>query len=192
MVKYLTEFIQGSLKSDRSLGRCQFTLLLPIIQSERISARSATANTTSTKNAAKRNLTILYLYPEAEALSDRSEGNNSLNLDLKSWQDANKDRANYRHRIIEADGLEQAHTLARIWQLDVIVLEGHRLSNRSEYLQLLQTSEYLSALPLVTLDNKTTQAANQIKGLNVYPCLLPAEHRRVEDLMQVIQIAAGV
>ena len=82
MVKYLTEFIQGSLKSDRSLGRCQFTLLLPIIQSERISARSATANTTSTKNAAKRNLTILYLYPEAEALSDRSEGNNSLNLDL--------------------------------------------------------------------------------------------------------------
>ena len=191
MVEYLIELIQADLKSDLSLNRCQFTLLLPTVQSDRISAQPATVNTIVTETA-KSNLTILCLYPEAEAIGDRADDRNGLSFDLKSWQDASRHSSNYQHRIIEADGLEQAHTLARIWQLDVIVLYGHQLSNRIEYLQLLQTSEYLSALPLVTLDNKTTQAANQIKGLNVYPCLLPAEHRRVEDLMQVIQIAAGV
>ena len=188
IVEYLTEFIQGNLKSDRSVNRCQFTLLLPTIQSGQIS-QSATAGTTD--ETAKRNLTILCLYPEAEAISDRADNHNSLNFDLKSFPDGSKHSSNYRHRIIEANGLEQAHTLARIWQLDVIVLEGDRLTNPLEYLQLLQTSEYLSALPLITLDSKTTQAANQIKGLNVYPCLLPAKHRRIEDLMQVIQIAVG-
>ena len=188
MVEYLTEFIQGSFKSERQSDRCQFTLLLPTVQSSQIS-QPATASTTD--ETAKRNLTILYLYPEAEAISDRSDGHDSPNFDLKSFSDSSKHSSNYRHRIIEADGLEQAHTLARIWQLDVIVLEGLQLTNPLEYLQLLQTSEYLSAVPLVTLDSKTTRAANQIKGLNIYPCLLPVEQRQIENLMQVIQIAAG-
>ena len=190
IVEYLTEFIQGHLKSDCSFDSCQFTLVLPTIQSNITSCGSATPSNAEVETA-KRNLTILCLYPEAEAINKRSDLYNSLNFDLKSWQDDSKHSSNYRHRVIEADGLEQAHTLARIWELDVIVLQGHQLTNPLEYLQSLQTSEYLSAVPLITLDNKTTQAANQIKGLSVYPCLLPAEHRRIEDLMQVIQIAAG-
>lgn len=189
IVEYLIGFVQGNLKSDRSFDSCQFTLLLPTIQSSQISSQSATASTTKVETA-KRNLTILYLYPETEAIGDPTGNHKSLSFDLESWQNGNKHSSNYRYRIIEADGVAQAHTLARIWQLDIIVLEGHQLANPLQYLQLLQTSEYLSAVPLITLDNKTTQAANQIKGLSVYPCLLPVEHRRVEDLMQVIQIAA--
>ena len=189
IVEYLTEFIQGDLKIERSFNSCQFTLLLPTIQSSRISPQPVTAITTD--KTAQRNLTVLCLCPEAEAVSsDGTDCCNSPNFNLKSWLDS-KHQANYRHRIIEADGLEQAHTLARIWQLDVIVLAG-RLEDPLKYLQSLQTSKYLSSVPLITLDDKTTQAANQIKGLNVYPCLLPAEHRQIEDLMQVIQIAAGV
>ena len=120
-----------------------------------------------------------------------------LNFNLKSWAEqdwstTNEQQLSYQHRIIEADGLEQAHTLARIWQLDVIVLDGYKIVNPSQYLRSLQESEYLSALPLITLDTRTTEAANQIDGLNVYPCLLPAECRSVRDLMQVIQIATGL
>ena len=186
IVEYLTEFIQGNFKSDRQGDRRQFTLLLPT-RAGQISSQPATAITAN--ETAKPNLTILCLYPEAEAVSSRADDCNSINFGLKSFLDSSKYSSNYRHRIIEANGLEQAHILARIWQLDAIVLEGDRLTNPFKYLGQLQTSEYLSAVPLITLDNETTQAANQIKGLSVYPCLLPAKHRRIEDLMQVIQIA---
>ena len=111
-----------------------------------------------------------------------------LEFNFKHW--AEQEWFN-KHRIIEADGLLQAHTLARIWELDVIVLEGHKIADPKEYLRSLQNSEYLSSLPIVTLDTKTTEAANQIAGLNVYPCLLPAKCRSFKDLMQVIQIATG-
>ena len=187
IAEYLTEFIQGDLKSDLKSDCCQFTLLLPIIRSGQISSQSATVSISDA--TVKRNLTILWINPEAEAISDGLDDRNSLN-DFEMPDDS-KHSSNYRYRIIEAEGLEQAHTLARIWQLDVIVLEGHQLLDPLKYLQLLQTSEYLSAVPLITLDSKTTRVANQIKGLSVYPCLLPAKHRRIEDLMQVIQIAVG-
>lgn len=147
----------------------------------------------------KQNLTILCLYPEPEVInSDRpNTKNNGLDFNLKKW--AEQDWSSHpeqqipcQHRIIEAEGLEQAHTLARIWQLDVIVLDGHQIATPTEYLHTLQESEYLAALPLVTLDTKTTEAANQIENLNVYPCLLPAQCRRISDLMQVIQIATSL
>ena len=79
--------------------------------------------------------------------------------------------------------------LARIWQLDAIVLDGYLIKNPLEYLRSLQESEYLAKLPLIVLDAKTSAAANQIESLNVYPCLVPAECRNIADLMQVIQIA---
>jgi signal transduction histidine kinase/CheY-like chemotaxis protein len=146
----------------------------------------------------QRNLTILCLYPEPEVISQSmAQGTNGLDFNLKNWAErdwTNKSEVsnNYHHRIIEADGLEQAHMLARIWQLDVMVLDGHLIVEPLAYLRSLHKSEYLSTLPLVTLDARTTEAANQIDGLNVYPCLLPAECRSIADLMQVIQIAAGL
>ena len=154
----------------------------------------------SVKNSSdtlKRNRTILCLYPEPEVINPEKSTNSSLGFNLKNWAEqdwsnTNKQQNPDRHRIIEADSLEQAHTLARIWQLDVIVLDSYQLADPLKYLRSLQESTYLSALPLITLDTKTTEAANQIEGLNVYPCLLPAECRSVRDLMQVIQIATDI
>jgi hypothetical protein len=40
-----------------------------------------------------------------------------------------------------------------------------------ELLEKLSESQSLTSLPLVTLDARTTQAANQIKQLSVFPCL---------------------
>ena len=146
-------------------------------------ATSAEEELTTTKN-----LTILYLCPEPEAIDLQASHNHSMSFDLKRWSDSEQ-QVGSQHRIIEADSLEQAHSLARIWELDVVILDGDRIIEPIAYLRSLLESEYLAALPLITLDARTTEAANQIEGLSVYPCLLPAEHRSIEDLMQVIQIA---
>ena len=188
IVEYLVELVRGSLKIDRSLESCQFTLLLP---SGRAKLTSPPLTASTTQKSTKRNLTILCLDPEAEVSGDRTERYHSLSLDLRNWSDSSKHQTDYQYRILEANELKQAHMLARIWQLDVIVVAAAQIDNPLEYLKLLQTSEYLSTVPIVTLDNETTQAANQIKNLSVYPCLLPAEHRQIEDLIQVIEIAAG-
>ena len=185
---YLAETIDATVNRVCRGECCQFTLLLPkatdplnkLSFSSR--ATSAEEDRTTTKH-----LTILCLYPEPEAIDFQASHNHSMSFDLKSWSD-NKLHGS-QHRIIEADSLEQAHTLARIWELDVIILNGDRIIEPIAYLRSLQESEYLAALPLITLDAQTTEAANQLEGLNVYPYLLPAEHRNVEDLMQVIQIA---
>jgi hypothetical protein len=168
---------------------CQFTLLLPQAtvppskSSQSLRATSAEEDRTTTKN-----LTILYLSFEPEAIDLQASPNYSMSFDLKRWLDSEQ-QVGSQHRIIEADSLEQAHTLARIWELDVVILDGDRIIEPIAYLRSLQESEYLAALPLITLDARTTEAANQIERLSVYPCLLPAEHRSIEDLMQVIQIA---
>lgn len=99
--------------------------------------------------------------------------------------------SNERHRVIEADSLEQASMLAKIWHLDVIVLNGRTIEQPLQYLQSLQQYPCLAALPLITLDTETTAVANQISGLSVFPCLVPAQCRNIGDLIQVIQIAIG-
>jgi len=78
----------------------------------------------------------------------------------------------YDCRIVEADDVEEAELLARIWQPDVVLLEnigGKRLTE--ELLEELSKSQSLTSLPLVTLDARTTQAANKIKEVSVFPCL---------------------
>ena len=192
IAKYLAHALHADIKSVYSSTGCAFTLLLPKIDSAAISSTSI--ETTVNNHNIGKNLTVLCLYPEIEAIDSSIGDCHGLDFDLKKWTEQNWSgdkqlKFAYRHRIIEADGLEQAHTLARIWQLDVIVLDGSQITNPEEYLKSLQRSEYLSTLPIITLDAKTTQAANQVKGLNVYPCLLPAQCRSIEDLMQVIQIA---
>lgn len=186
---YLAETIDATVNRVCWGEGCQFTLLLPKAtvppnkSSQSLRATSAEEELTTTKN-----LTILYLCPEPEAIDLQASPNRSTSFDLKRWSDSEQ-QVGSQHRIIEADSLEQAHTLARIWELDVVILDGDRIIEPIVYLRSLQESEYLAALPLITLDARTTEAANQIEGLSVYPCLLPAEHRSIEDLMQVIQIA---
>ena len=194
IAKYLTQALQGDINSTYQNNSCSFTLLLPIIKPQPSNLTSISHDTKSDRHSPKKNLTILCLYPESEVIDPNIGNNNGLDFDLKKWaeQDWSSDdnqQPTYQHRIIEADGLEQAHTLARIWQLDVIVLDGYQVLNPYKYLRSLQESEYLSALPLIILDTKTAEAANQVEGLNVYPCLLPAQCRSIKDLMQVIQIA---
>jgi hypothetical protein len=142
---------------------------------------------TSKKKTA--NPTILCLYPELEVIDPQIKHNHNSNFDLKSWLNNYEAQTGERHRIIEADSLEQAHNLARIWRLDAIILNGQQIAQPRLYLRSLQESEHLARLPLITLDNKTTKAANQIEGLKVYPCLLPARQCNIADLIQVIQIA---
>ena len=135
----------------------------------------------------KKRLTILHLYPESETTSNlKITQNSDLNFAL------NEHLSGLNHRVLEADSLEQGEILARIWQIDAIVLDGRILQEPLLYLRSLKKSTSLSSLPLVTLDTKTTEAANQIEGLAVFPCLLPENKSNLANLVQVIQIAAGI
>ncbi|MGK7922312.1 MAG: ATP-binding protein [Trichodesmium sp.] len=109
------------------------------------------------------------------------------------------------YRVIEADDLAQANLLAKIWQPNVILIErvGNSV-NPVEFIHKLSQYSTLAALPLVTLDYETTQAANQIKKLSVFPCLAfetnannlseiePNDQDLTSALWQVISIAGGM
>jgi signal transduction histidine kinase/DNA-binding response OmpR family regulator len=106
-----------------------------------------------------------------------------------------------RYRLLEANDLEQAELLARVWKPNVILLDNP-LPNPRVDLQQLSYYPFLAALPIITLDQNTTQAANQISGLLVFPCLTQGDPQRepksltndspeFATLLQVIQIAAG-
>ncbi|MEN9519626.1 MAG: hypothetical protein RLZZ381_2214 [Cyanobacteriota bacterium] len=190
IAKCLSVILEARVTHAYSTTSCQFTLLLPN-KNHQSSPLTDTIATNTASPSTTTNLTILCLYPELELeiIDPQASHNRSLNFDFKSWSDNYEKQTGYQHRIIEADSLEQAHNLARIWQLDAIILNGHQIAQPSLYLRSLQESEHLARLPLITLDTKTTEAANQIEGLNVYPCLLPAQQCNIDDLIQVIQIA---
>jgi signal transduction histidine kinase len=195
IAKCLSELLAAKVihtcSKTSSSNNCQFTLLLPSkVSPPSPELEDATLSPSSVpSNSKATNLTILCLYPELEVIDPQANHDHNSNFDLKSWSDNYEAQTGYQHRIIEADSLEQAHNLARIWQFDAIILNGHQIVQPSLYLRSLQESLHLATLPLITLDTRTTEAANQIEGLNVYPCLLPAQQRNIADLIQVIQIA---
>ncbi|WP_293161879.1 hybrid sensor histidine kinase/response regulator [Okeania sp. SIO2C9] len=109
------------------------------------------------------------------------------------------------YTVIEADDLAQANLLAKIWQPHVILVE--KISNSVSPVKFInQLSQYsaLKAIPLVTLDSETTQVANQVKELSVFPCLAFEKNDNnltetkldyeslTSALCQVISIAAGM
>ncbi|MEM9506380.1 MAG: histidine kinase dimerization/phospho-acceptor domain-containing protein [Cyanobacteria bacterium P01_E01_bin.35] len=191
IAEYLAQVLEGSVTSMYSRDRCQFTLLVPKSHHQPTKSSNLFSIPQQQNKNNHQNLTILCLYPEPEAIYLETRDIDNSNFNLKSWIDNNEHQGNYQQRIIEADSLEQAHTLARIWKFDVIILDSYQIMQPDNYLRSLLESEYLAALPLITLDTRTTEAANKIEGLNVYPCLLPAQDCSVKDLMQVIQIATG-
>ncbi|MBE9010367.1 response regulator [Pseudanabaenaceae cyanobacterium LEGE 13415] len=95
----------------------------------------------------------------------------------------------HNYRVVEADDLDQAELLAQVWKPNIVLLDGV-MADPIGYLKLLGDCSFLASLPLVTLDPVTTQAANQIPGLSVFPCLAPVSETS-EALLQVIQVAAG-
>ena len=95
------------------------------------------------------------------------------------------------YRVVEADDLEQAELLAWVWQPDVILLaEG--ILDPVAYLKQLSQYPNLKSLPLVTLNETTTQAANQVTGLSVFPCLIPAPERSIDALLLALKVASGM
>ncbi len=109
----------------------------------------------------------------------------------------------YNFRVLESHNLEQAEMLAKVWKAQVVVLNQNPPSPAA-YLSQFVTYPYLASLPLITLDEATTQAANQMPDLAVFPCLVewdhtqPSEHRiRIapeaftENLLQAVEVAIG-
>jgi signal transduction histidine kinase/DNA-binding response OmpR family regulator len=96
------------------------------------------------------------------------------------------------HRVIEVDDLEQAELLSRVWQFDVVLLDAE-IGQAKSYLERLSKHPRLSVLPIVTCSLDVSQAASQMPGLSVFPCLTiqGAEHKSAA-LLSVLQIAAGI
>jgi signal transduction histidine kinase/CheY-like chemotaxis protein len=130
-------------------------------------------------------LQILRLYPEADAIkSVEGINNHKFELIFRNYLSSS------HHRIIEADSLEQADLLTRIWNLDVVVLDGSNLKDPLEYLRSLREYHALASLPLVILDAKTTKIANQFSNLSVFPCLIFDREQNLAKVLEVIEIAA--
>lgn len=151
-------------------------------------------------------LTVLWLSPVEEKIDkDLTDYQNGVWENLKSpgyLTRYNQNSQGSHCRILEADDLDQAELLARIWHPDAMVLECiDNLHDPVGFLQELSHEKYLANIPLVTLDAATTQAANQVEGLSVFPCLLPqigdrSMNSRIRQadpaLLQVIQVAVGM
>ncbi|MDV2994063.1 MAG: Sensor histidine kinase RcsC [Chroococcidiopsis sp. SAG 2025] len=96
-----------------------------------------------------------------------------------------------RCRVLEADDLEQASLLARIWRPNVILLE-RAICEPLDFLQQLTEYPSLADLPIVTLDAAIAQVASQIEQLNIFPCLTNPPEPSAEVLLSVLHMAAGV
>ena len=135
----------------------------------------------------KRNLTIMHLSP---VLDDTVSRSSVLSCELTAILNNQNSELNYR--ILEADDLDQAALLTRVWHPDVILLDSGKVPDPFAYVAQFSSYPDLTALPLVTLDHQTTEAANQISELTVYPCLAPDNGCKVEALLEVLQVAAGM
>ncbi|MEM8779350.1 MAG: hybrid sensor histidine kinase/response regulator [Cyanobacteria bacterium P01_G01_bin.49] len=132
-----------------------------------------------------RALTILRLNPNfSQEKKEGTEAGSRLEWTLIAQL------SQFNHRILEADDLDQGEMLGTVWDVDVIVLDGQFLDNHHDYLRSLADKSELASLPLVVLDIPTAEAANQIDNLSVFPCLFPDNKQQIQELWQVIQIAA--
>jgi signal transduction histidine kinase/CheY-like chemotaxis protein len=139
-------------------------------------------------------LTVLHLRLNQPGASDSTaksqENRSTINL--------NSLFAPYSCRVVEVDDLDQAELLAKVWKPNVILLDSP-LQRPFIQLQQLAQSAFLASLPIVTLNSATTQVANQMPGLVVFPCLEPltvqypmAGQPGLPALAQVLLVAAGI
>ena len=126
-------------------------------------------------------LTILRLSPDR---ADHPRSTTNLNPLLHS----------HHYQVLEADDLEQAELLTRVWK-PIVVLLDRAPAHPVDYFQQFSQYPLLAALPLVTLDQETTLAANQTPGLLVFPCLRDGDatdqEAETSALLQAIEVAAG-
>lgn len=140
-------------------------------------------------------LTILHLsptetYPQTPV--DLPTSSDSSNLSSGITELLSLQHSDLNYRVLEADDLEQAELLARVWQPDVVLLNAAQIADSLAYLEQFSLYPGLLSIPLVTLDHQTTEAANQVAGLSVYPCLAPDNASKITALLQVLQVAAGM
>lgn len=106
-----------------------------------------------------------------------------LTIDLATWLHT------YNCRIIVADDMKQADTLSRIWQPDAVLLDANLPTPALELARLAQCP-YLRQYPLITLNDATTQAAQQFESLQVLPWTPIPRHdpeRAVAALLRLIR-----
>lgn len=134
-----------------------------------------------------RGLTILRLNPDGE------HANEEASVLLAEFDIALSTQSSHlNYRLLATDDLEQAEILARVWKPQVLLLDGVKVEDPLVYVRSLSQQTSLANLPLVTLDAKTTAAANQVSSLSVFPCLIRVNKQSIAALLQVIQIAAGI
>lgn len=134
-----------------------------------------------------RTLTILYL---SSSLEETFPDSSKLIAQLTEVLNIHHSELNYQ--VLEAEDLEQAELLAQVWHPDVVLLEGVGITDPLAYLKTLAMYKGLSSVPLITLDRQISQAANQVIGLSVYPCLADDDEHKITALLDVIKVAAGV
>ncbi len=139
------------------------------------------------QNPTRSSLTILHLNPDLDKTRSDSSVLSSDLTDLLSFQ-----HSELNYRVLEADDIEQAELLVRVWHPDVVLLDGTGIADPLAYLKQFSLHSGLTSLPLVTLDHQTTEAANQITDLSVYPCLAADNSSKLPALLQVIEVAAGI
>ncbi|HEY9837785.1 MAG TPA: ATP-binding protein, partial [Vampirovibrionales bacterium] len=153
-------------------------------------------------------LTVLRLSPfdpEYRDLDGRSpeDDSNGLSDQLnKLLTSGLNPSASYHYRVLEADDLEQAELLARVWHLDAILLDpAPHLSNPSLFIQQFSQYPSLTAVPLVTLDRQIALSASQVPGLTVFPYLKPVQSSdkaheaiwpNITALLQAVEVAVGM
>ncbi|MEO0948987.1 MAG: hybrid sensor histidine kinase/response regulator, partial [Cyanobacteria bacterium J06641_5] len=95
-------------------------------------------------------------------------------------------------RILEAEDLEQAGLLARIWHPNAVLLDSGGQDVPMAYLRQLSACRPVAALPLIVLDAQVAQTAHELGSLTVFPCLIEAEANPAEAVWSAIQVAAGI
>ena len=69
-------------------------------------------------------------------------------------------------RILEAEDLEQADLLSRIWHPNVVLLDSGGRDIPMAYLRQLSACRPVAALPLIVLDAQVAQAAHELGVAN--------------------------
>lgn len=140
--------------------------------------------TSALETTVQSNLTILLLNLNSDVTGSNAPGsdeNSNLSRLLHFCQ----------YRVLEADDLEQAAMLSRVWQFDVILLDGLP-TEPVAYLKVLSSYRSLAALPIVTLDAEIATAASSLEKLSVFPCFSKGAGLEPAALFKAIQVAAGV
>ena len=145
------------------------------------------------------NLVILRLCLREDSLLKAPSGPPESHYESAIAEDLNQLLHLYHYRLLEADDLDQAELVARVWQPHVVLIDCQTQAPEA-LLKLIPDYTVLAGLPFVTLDAETTHILSQMPNLAVYPCLLPGqappnqavEKLEVASLFQAIQIAAGM